>query len=204
MIKFTKSKKSSAPVLTPKAVQTKITLKAKSPPLAKRVVIQEPSPIFVRLTTNKFVGKGKDKVVEPLPKIADNRSSPDKKLRTRVFSGPPLAELSRTKPKDQNRLCEELLTTIEKYSAMVKEYNKEFDEYSSIVDHLETEVERRSKELEDLRRNLKVQTLRTDVHRLENDLNTTRVQAQEKEDKLQKDIEKKREEITFFYVQQMS
>ncbi|KAL2471278.1 hypothetical protein Adt_39414 [Abeliophyllum distichum] len=117
-INLTKSKKNYVPTLTPKVVQTKITLKANSPPPAKGVLIQEPSPNPARSTTDKVVEKGKGKVVEPPPKVkststqvpssskaappgshlgekmssSDSRSSPVKKLRTGIFSSPFLAE----------------------------------------------------------------------------------------------------------------
>ncbi|KAL2529357.1 Uncharacterized protein Fot_21958 [Forsythia ovata] len=69
---------------------------------------------------------------------------------------------------------------------------------------LEEEVERRTKELEDLRRNPEAEKLKADVHHLVNDLAATRTSAQEKEDKLEKEIEKKKEEINSFYVQHIS
>ncbi|KAL2489270.1 Uncharacterized protein Fot_42562 [Forsythia ovata] len=118
-INFTKPKKNHAPVSTPKVVQTKITLKAKSPPPIKGVVINEPSPNSVRLTTDEVAGKGEEKVAEPPPKVkptseqahfsskaaqlgshlGEKRSSTDsmssrvKKLRTGVSSSLSLSEL---------------------------------------------------------------------------------------------------------------
>ncbi|KAL2489199.1 Uncharacterized protein Fot_42491 [Forsythia ovata] len=93
---------------------------------------------------------------------------------------------------DQNFLFEELSMTTEKYGADVEEYKKKVNEYCSITEHLEAEVERKTKELKDLRKNPEVEMLRTDVHRLVNDLAATRTRAQEKDDKLQKEIEKKK------------
>ncbi|KAL2455135.1 hypothetical protein Fot_57770 [Forsythia ovata] len=105
---------------------------------------------------------------------------------------------------DQNRLCEELLATIEKYVAEEKEYKKKVNDCCSIIERLEAKVERMIKKLEDLRKNPEVERLKDDVHRLVNDLAATHARAQAKEDKLQKEIEKKRDEINSFYVQHMS
>ncbi|KAL2537790.1 hypothetical protein Fot_19181 [Forsythia ovata] len=68
----------------------------------------------------------------------------------------------------------------------VEEYKKNVDAYCSTTERLEAEA------------------LRSDVHRLVNDLAATCARAQEKDDKLQKEIEKKRDELNSFYVQQMS
>ncbi|KAL2464940.1 hypothetical protein Adt_40791 [Abeliophyllum distichum] len=123
-INFTKPKKNSTSAPTPKVVQTKINLKAKGSPPAKKVVIKEPSPNSRRSTTNEVVGKGKEEVVEPPPKVKpisnqapssskatqlrsfsgvkmpslDSRSRPAKRLRTGVSSGPPIVEIFQTRP----------------------------------------------------------------------------------------------------------
>ncbi|KAL2514548.1 Uncharacterized protein Fot_28519 [Forsythia ovata] len=68
-INFTKPKKNLTYVSTPKVVQTKISLKAKSPPPTNGVVNKEPSPNSVRPTQNEVSGKGKEKVMEPPPKV---------------------------------------------------------------------------------------------------------------------------------------
>ncbi|KAL2557807.1 hypothetical protein Fot_02546 [Forsythia ovata] len=120
----TKSRKNPAPSSTPKVVQTKIFQKTKNPPPAKGVVIKEPSPSSRKPTTDEVAGKDKEKVMEPPPKVKttskqahssskvvqlesisgkkrpppNSRSSPAKKLRTEVSSGPLLAELFRTRP----------------------------------------------------------------------------------------------------------
>ncbi|KAL2520341.1 hypothetical protein Fot_24264 [Forsythia ovata] len=112
-------KKNPTPALIPKMVQTKISLTVNSPPPAKGVVIKEPSPNSGRPTGDKVSGKGKEKTVEPPPKVkptlkqapsfskttqlgsssgekrwsSDSRSSPTKKLRTSVSSSPLLVEL---------------------------------------------------------------------------------------------------------------
>ncbi|KAL2558797.1 Uncharacterized protein Fot_03536 [Forsythia ovata] len=57
-INFTKPKKNPTSAPTPKMVQTKISLKAKSPPPAKGVVIKEPSPNSERPAQEKVSGKG--------------------------------------------------------------------------------------------------------------------------------------------------
>ncbi|KAL2488275.1 hypothetical protein Fot_41567 [Forsythia ovata] len=150
-INFTKPKKNHTPTSTPKVVQTKISLKAKSPLPVKGVVIKEPSP-----------------------------------------------------NSDQNFPCEGLLATVEKYVAEVEEYKKKVNDYCSITEHLEVEVDRRMKELEDLRKNPEAERLKANILRLVNDLAVTHAGAQEKEDKLQKEIEKKKEKINSFNVQQMS
>ncbi|KAL2528665.1 hypothetical protein Fot_21266 [Forsythia ovata] len=105
---------------------------------------------------------------------------------------------------DQNCMCKELSATSKKYAAEVDKFKKKFNNYCSIAERLEEEVERRTKKLEDLRRNPKAEMLKADVHRLVNDLAATPARAQEKEYKLQKEIEKKKEEIYYFYVHQMS
>ncbi|KAL2488222.1 Uncharacterized protein Fot_41514 [Forsythia ovata] len=105
---------------------------------------------------------------------------------------------------DQNFSYEELSTTVEKYVAEVEEYKKKVNNYCSITERLEVEVDMRMNELEDLRKNLEAERLKDNVHRLVNDLAVTRARAQEKEDKLHKEIEKKREKINSFNVQQMS
>ncbi|KAL2554369.1 Uncharacterized protein Fot_07988 [Forsythia ovata] len=85
----------------------------------------------------------------------------------------------------------------------VKECKKKVDAYCTTTERLEADVERRTKELKDLRKNPEAKALRSDVHRLVNDLATTRSRAQEKVDKLQKEIEKKIDQINS-YIQQMS
>ncbi|KAL2537789.1 hypothetical protein Fot_19180 [Forsythia ovata] len=54
---------------TPKVLQSNIALKAKSLPLTKGMVIRESSPNSRMPTTDKIAGKGKEKVVEPPPKV---------------------------------------------------------------------------------------------------------------------------------------
>ncbi|KAL2509311.1 hypothetical protein Fot_32958 [Forsythia ovata] len=88
---------------------------------------------------------------------------------------------------DQNRLWEELSATSKRYDAEVEEYKKKVDDLSSSVECLTAEIVRRTKELEELRKNHEVESLRVDVHRLVNDLATSRARAQEREDKLQKE-----------------
>ncbi|KAL2488941.1 hypothetical protein Fot_42233 [Forsythia ovata] len=70
-INFTKHKKNPASTPMLKVVQTKISLKAKSPPPANGMVIREPSPNFGRPTTLEVVGAGagNEKVVEPPSKV---------------------------------------------------------------------------------------------------------------------------------------
>ncbi|KAL2531954.1 hypothetical protein Adt_05305 [Abeliophyllum distichum] len=85
---------------------------------------------------------------------------------------------------DQNRLCEEISATTEKYITEVKEYKKKVNEYCSITKRLKAEVEKRTKEFEHLRKNSEAEMLRADVHCLVNDLAATRARAQEKKDKL--------------------
>ncbi|KAL2531943.1 hypothetical protein Adt_05294 [Abeliophyllum distichum] len=68
-INFTKPKKNHTPVPTSKGVQTKIFLKLNSPSPAKGVVIKEPSPNSVRPSLDEVLGKDKEKVVEPSPKV---------------------------------------------------------------------------------------------------------------------------------------
>ncbi|KAL2545338.1 hypothetical protein Fot_14571 [Forsythia ovata] len=248
-INFTKPKKNPTPASTPKVVQTKISLKTKSPSLVKEVVIKEPSPNFVRPTQVEVSGKDKEKAVEPPPKVkstsklvpsvskiaqlgsssgekrssSDRRSRPAKKLRTGVSSGPPLVDLFRTRPEglhpstarshlsenylarafilvqDQNRLYKELSATMEKYVVEVEEYKKKVNDYCSITELLEAKVERRTNELEDLRKNPEAERLKVDVRDLVNDLAATRARAQEKDDKLHKEIEKKREDKLILY-----
>ncbi|KAL2528664.1 hypothetical protein Fot_21265 [Forsythia ovata] len=67
--KSTKPKKNPTPASTPKVVQNKITLKINSRPSAKGVVIKEPSPNSTRPTIDEVADKGKEKVVEPPPKV---------------------------------------------------------------------------------------------------------------------------------------
>ncbi|KAL2483211.1 Uncharacterized protein Fot_44655 [Forsythia ovata] len=78
---------------------------------------------------------------------------------------------------DQNRLCEDLSSTAEKYAADVEEYKKKFDEHCSITDCLEAEVEMRTKELEELRKNPEAEKLKFDIHHLSDDLVATRSRA---------------------------
>ncbi|KAL2505869.1 Uncharacterized protein Adt_21490 [Abeliophyllum distichum] len=103
-----------SPAPTLKVVQTKISLKAKSLLPAKGVVIREPSPNPGRPTAIEMEGKGKEKFVEPPPKVkptssqllsfsettkpgsssrekrqlSNSRSSLAKKQRTSSSSGP--------------------------------------------------------------------------------------------------------------------
>ncbi|KAL2509023.1 Arogenate dehydratase [Forsythia ovata] len=49
---------------------------------------------------------------------------------------------------DQNQLCEELSTTVEKYGAEVEKYKKKLTAMTALVEELEAEVQRRSKEVE--------------------------------------------------------
>ncbi|KAL2497925.1 hypothetical protein Adt_23475 [Abeliophyllum distichum] len=92
---------------------------------------------------------------------------------------------------EQNRLRKELSTTSEKYVVKMEEYKKNINEYYPVIERLEAEVERRMKELEGLRKNPKAKTLRIDVRCLVNDIAAVHTRAKEKEDKLQKEIEKK-------------
>ncbi|KAL2483184.1 hypothetical protein Fot_44628 [Forsythia ovata] len=100
-------------------VQTKISLKAKSTAPIKGVVIKEHSPNSGRPIVDEVASNDKEKAVEPLPKVKptlnqalssskttklgtslgekrpslDSKSSPAKKLQTRVSFGPPIVEL---------------------------------------------------------------------------------------------------------------
>ncbi|KAL2546004.1 hypothetical protein Fot_15416 [Forsythia ovata] len=105
---------------------------------------------------------------------------------------------------DQNHLCEELSATAERYVAEVEEYKKKVDGLSFSVERLEVEVERQTNELEELRKNPEVESLRADVRYLVNELVASCAWAQEIEDKLQKEVEKKREKINSFYIQHVS
>ncbi|KAL2526428.1 hypothetical protein Adt_11482 [Abeliophyllum distichum] len=146
-INFTKMKKNPVPAPAHKTVQTKISLKVKSPPLAKEVVIKEPSPNSVRPTQDEVLGKDKEK-----------RSHLSENHIARAFI---LVE-------DQNCPCEDLSATIEKYMADVEEYKKKGNNYCSISERLMAEVERRTNELENLRKNPEAERLKLDVHRLVN------------------------------------
>ncbi|KAL2554072.1 hypothetical protein Fot_07691 [Forsythia ovata] len=105
---------------------------------------------------------------------------------------------------EHNRLYEELSTTTERYGVELEEYKKKVNKYCSTIERLEVEVERWTKELEDLRKTPEAETLKADVRRLFDDLTATRARAQKREDKLQKEVEKKIEEINMFYIQQKS
>ncbi|KAL2537895.1 hypothetical protein Fot_19286 [Forsythia ovata] len=105
---------------------------------------------------------------------------------------------------DQNRLCEDHSTKTERYWPEVREYKKKFTDLSSTVERREAKVERTTNELEELRKNPKSGKLKADVCLLANDLTASRTRAQETKNKIQQEVEKKREEIKMFYVQQKS
>ncbi|KAL2509304.1 hypothetical protein Fot_32951 [Forsythia ovata] len=105
---------------------------------------------------------------------------------------------------DQNRLCEELSETSKRYGAKVEEYKKKIDDLFSSIERLTAEIVRQTKELEELRKNPKAENVRGDGYRLVNDLAASRARAQEREDKLQKEVEKKKDEINSFYIQHVS
>ncbi|KAL2489182.1 Uncharacterized protein Fot_42474 [Forsythia ovata] len=69
VINFTKSRKNPTPSPTPKGRQTKISLKAKSPPPVMGVVIKDPSPDSVKPTQDEVSSKGKENAVEPPPNV---------------------------------------------------------------------------------------------------------------------------------------
>ncbi|KAL2544733.1 hypothetical protein Fot_13966 [Forsythia ovata] len=86
-INFSKPKKNRTSDPTPKVVQTKISLKAKIPPSANGVLTKEPSPNFGWPTTEEVVGKGKEKVVKPSPKVKPSSShSPSSSKTTQLGS----------------------------------------------------------------------------------------------------------------------
>ncbi|KAL2545314.1 hypothetical protein Fot_14547 [Forsythia ovata] len=86
-INFTKPKKNPTHDPTPKVVQTKISMKAKSPPPVKGVVIKEPSPNFGRPTQDEVSNKGKKKAVEPPPKVKPtSKQAPSSSKTTQLGS----------------------------------------------------------------------------------------------------------------------
>ncbi|KAL2537970.1 Uncharacterized protein Fot_19361 [Forsythia ovata] len=99
---------------------------------------------------------------------------------------------------DQYHLCESLSVTMEWYGAEVEEYKKKVNDLTSLADSLEAEVERQSKEVEAYKKNHEAERPRTI------DLEASRARAEEKYEKLRQKLEKKKEEINMFYVQQKS
>ncbi|KAL2520860.1 hypothetical protein Fot_24783 [Forsythia ovata] len=105
---------------------------------------------------------------------------------------------------DQNCICKNILATTEQYGVKVEDYNKKVNDLTSLAERLEAKVERRSKKVEKYKNSLKAERLRADVNCLATILFTSHARAKEREEKLQQEIEKKREEINLLYVQQKS
>ncbi|KAL2559037.1 hypothetical protein Fot_03776 [Forsythia ovata] len=91
-----------------------------------------------------------------------------------------------------------------RYGFEVEDYKKKVHDLTSLAERLESEVERRTKKFEAYKKDLKVERLRVDVHRLVTDLEASRAQAEEKEENLRRELDKKKKKINMFYIQQKS
>ncbi|KAL2505578.1 Uncharacterized protein Adt_21199 [Abeliophyllum distichum] len=74
-INFSRSKKNPTFEHSPKVVQMKLLLKAKSLSLANGVVIREPSPNAGRPAVKEVASKGKEKAEEPSQKAKHSSNS---------------------------------------------------------------------------------------------------------------------------------
>ncbi|KAL2512911.1 hypothetical protein Adt_18511 [Abeliophyllum distichum] len=111
-INFSQPKKNLASRSSPKVVQMKLPIKAKSPPLAKGVVIGEPSPNATKSITEAVKEKGKEKLCNPI-------------LREERYA----VEVKEYKKKinDMTSLVEHLEVEIQRRSMEVEEYKKNLE-----------------------------------------------------------------------------